>query len=121
MTSPDLGSLRRVVFGVHQLLRLASEATADPERYPRTHGDNAVQSGCAISDASRTVDLTQQKTCVHVALICAHLREPLQAAVVRRWKSDRRDREVVHDMPPCLGFPRGRTTHQICLMKEGVS
>jgi hypothetical protein len=23
-------------------------------------------------------------------------------------------------MPPCLGFPRGRATHQICLMKEGA-
>jgi hypothetical protein len=22
-------------------------------------------------------------------------------------------------MPPCLGFPRGRATHQISLMKEG--
>ena len=39
--------------------------------------------------------------------------------MVRRRKSDVRDREVVHDMPPCLGFPRERATHQICLMKEG--
>jgi hypothetical protein len=65
----------------------------------------------------RTVDLTQQKTGVHVALIYACLREPLQAAMVRRRKSDVRDRGIVHDMPPCLGFPRG--SHTPNLFDEG--
>jgi hypothetical protein len=66
-----------------------------------------------IRDDFRTVDFTQQKTCVGIALVGADPRKLFQAAMIRRRKGDVRNRGIVHDMPPCSGFPRGEATHQI--------